>query len=113
MRERSCRHIASILLLVFALFVGANHLCMHSHLIEGVGYVTHSHPFMPGAEHSHSSQSVNTIGSINAGLFDNASAQLAGIVCYADLIESIFTPVDTHFVSVGVYFSADRAPPVM
>ena len=61
------RIIAGLLLAVFASFVCANTLFTHTHR-DGDRVYVHSHATIPGSQHSHSSQALASIGSINASL---------------------------------------------
>lgn len=55
MKEK-IRHIFGILTLVMFLgMIGGSTLCYHTHELEGHKFM-HSHPFLPGSSHNHSTE---------------------------------------------------------
>lgn len=71
MSERARKVAVSLLLAVFALFVGANTLCLHIHVSDGA-IVSHSHPYLPSAHHSHSGAQLAGIALVNSMAFDDS-----------------------------------------
>lgn len=78
MSERVRKIAASLLLAVFALFVGADTLCLHTHVTDQ-GIVTHSHPYLPSASHTHSSSQFAGIAFVNAMVLNDNGCALSVI----------------------------------
>lgn len=73
MKERTRRWMAALLLVVFAAFACGNTLCVHTHVDKDGGVVTHSHPYLPSAHHSHSAAQLLTLAALNALSFDETA----------------------------------------
>lgn len=58
------RHVASLLIVAIIMFFSGNAVFVHSHDINGC-HIVHSHPFSPGAHHTHSDQALNLIACAN------------------------------------------------
>lgn len=69
MKEKARKTAASILLAVFAQFICVNTFCLHTHVNDG-SVVTHSHPYLPSANHSHSGSQLTGIALFNALVFN-------------------------------------------
>lgn len=61
MDTRKRRHTAILLLALFMAYSCCNTLFVHSHYCQD-GWVTHSHPYLPGSHHSHSVAALEAIG---------------------------------------------------
>lgn len=66
--ERRSRNIAWFLLVLFAMFFCGNTLFFHTHRLFDGHTEVHSHPYVPGSAHSHSSCGFQAIAHINAAL---------------------------------------------
>ena len=96
------RIIAGLLLAVFASFVCGNTLFTHTHR-DGDRVYVHSHATIPGSQHSHSSQALASIGSINASLTQMIGSGIATVTLgFAVIIVSI---------CYRRIVSGERAPP--
>lgn len=110
MRERTRKILAACLLALFVAFVGGNTLCTHTHM-GPQGMVTHSHPYLPSAHHSHSVAQFDTLAALNAlnfESFDPAPYCLPAVSCSAALsagLSDCLLPCDTHATP------ARRGPP--
>lgn len=91
MSERVRKIAASMLLAVFALFVSADTLCLHTHVSDGA-IVTHSHPYLPSAHHSHSGSQAVSIALVNALMFSDCGCGI-----------NITFGCLTHAVSLSAY----------
>lgn len=73
MKERTRRLTAALLLAVFAAFACGNTMFTHSHVGADGGVVTHSHPYLPSAHHTHSATQLLTLTAFNGIAFDGAA----------------------------------------
>lgn len=103
----------SLLLAVFALFVGANTFCIHTHVDDGV-IVAHSHPYLPSAHHTHSGAQMASVAIINALSFDDC---LGGVdfhsVPVADCGISLGFSVSEGFCLRSCDTAVRRGPPAL
>lgn len=76
MKERTHRLIAAMLLALFVTFIGGNTLCVHTH-VGPKGIVTHSHPYLPSSQHSHTASQFDSLAAVNSLSFDNSDAPAA------------------------------------
>lgn len=74
------RHVASLMIVAIIMFFSGNTVFVHSHDING-SHIVHSHPFSPGAHHTHSDQALNLIACVNqaAHTAECAPAPVAGL----------------------------------
>ncbi|MDD2960853.1 MAG: hypothetical protein PHR45_02080 [Muribaculaceae bacterium] len=72
------RNIAIFLLILFIGYFGNNTFFTHVHYINNIAIV-HSHPF-GGANHTHSSASLNTISLLNSVTLISAVSATIGII---------------------------------
>lgn len=73
MKERTRRLTAALLLAVFAAFACGNTMFTHSHVGADGGVVTHSHPYLPSAHHTHSAALLLTLSAFNGIAFDGGA----------------------------------------
>lgn len=73
------RHIASCLLLLFAMFFCGNTLFFHTHRLFDGHTEVHSHPFLPGSAHSHSDSAFQSFAQLNAALAAMEKAPVAEV----------------------------------
>lgn len=111
MKESRLRHLSGAVLLLFIFYIGGNTLFTHTHRVDDT-VVAHSHPYLPGAQHSH------TTGQLMA-LAQASLAQMSGMTEPAAMLAA----PSTSFISAYVCDKADtadtsiclsllRAPPV-
>ncbi len=62
--ERLMRLMSILMLVVFANFYCGNSMFMHSHTLNG-HTIVHSHPMLPGSQHSHSASQIQIISLSN------------------------------------------------
>lgn len=60
-----------LLIVIFAYYYVGNTAFIHTHLVNDY-LVTHSHPFFPGAHHSHSETGLETVAIFNAICMESA-----------------------------------------
>ena len=58
------RNISAFMIAIFAIFFCGNTAFIHSHIIQG-HRITHSHPYAPGPEHTHSAEAIQFIAQAN------------------------------------------------
>ena len=102
--------IAAIMVMIFAAYYCETTLFIHTHL-SPEGRVTHSHPFVPGSQHSHSATDCAFLSI--AGQFDSDTTVSTGFVaktaiCILALI--LCAPVCLRSVRVNSPHPL-RAPP--
>lgn len=112
-KERRRRHIAALLLLIFAAFACGNTLCVHSHVNADGGVVTHSHPYLPSSGHSHSAAQLLTLAAVNAIGFESADG-VAGIMAPQQLCTTVHAvAAPAAKCAAGLDTRSLRAPPVI
>lgn len=65
MKEFFKRLFSILILVVFVNFVFSNVSYMHTHTLGDGSQVTHSHPYVPSSQHSHSSSQAGSITQAN------------------------------------------------
>lgn len=95
--EKRRRHIARMLLLLFAVFYCGNIVFVHAHFDEDTDRIElHCHPYIPGTNHSHTHQQLASIRELQAEMV------------VMDVPELIVFPHPIHSTKV-VYQAADFA----
>lgn len=111
MSEKVRKIAVSILLAVFALFVSADTLCLHTHVTDG-GIVTHSHPYLPSSHHTHTSAQFAGIALVNALLFNDSGCSTT--ISFSDtLSELTISPTTLLVKPIPAHLSGypRRGPP--
>lgn len=86
---------------------------VHTHLMSDGSAVSHSHPYLPSSQHSHSAASFLSIAQ-----FNTTAATMEGTAYYAHAFydtdwKDIATDVTIHFKKINVINEALRGPPVL
>lgn len=97
---------------VFVAFVAANTLSMHTHVLNDGSLVTHSHPYSPCTGHSHSSSSIDSIGSMNISAATFVGVAALTLQCETAVIGSLTSRPATLNVSSPIAETGLRGPPV-
>lgn len=107
------RHLVSILrIAVAALFLSyysGSMLFTHTHSFEW-GHVTHSHPYMPGAGHSHTAAGCQLIEHLGHMLFIASATMILAVAVQATY--RIAAETAPRLAPVQRYTRPARAPPV-
>lgn len=111
--RNTCRRFALGLLFVFATLFSGNTFFVHSHIGLDGRTIAHSHPFLPGSCHGHSSQQTDAINHINLALMTAELSETTELTKpvegYIVLTESIVADmVDNTRVTIS-----GRAPPIV
>lgn len=110
MKEKARKIAASILLAVFAQFICANALCLHTHVSDG-SVVTHSHPYLPSANHSHSGSQLAGIAIFNALVFNTSGGNSYTLIRPADYFTLTAAPIPGKPLSPWDKTYSHRGPP--
>lgn len=78
-----------LLIVIFAYYYVGNTAFIHTHLVNDY-LVTHSHPFFPGAHHSHSETGLETVAIFNAICMESALYMpvVPFVLCFLGVIYS-------------------------
>lgn len=110
MRRKELRKIFSVLLVaLFASYWASITLFSHTHTYDW-GRITHSHPYLPTAAHSHTTLALNTIDSLSNLIF-----LVAAVVASPFLLKcAVFRddPSQERIITFYIPLSSLRAPPV-
>lgn len=109
MNEKIMKILRYAVIAIFVSYYAESTLFFHSHTFEW-GTVTHSHPYMPGSAHSHSSSECETIHSLNNILFTIVAA-VAVFVTVVECCTLYSRPLQSVTNHITVNCSL-RAPPV-
>ncbi|MDE6288027.1 MAG: hypothetical protein K2M00_04495 [Muribaculaceae bacterium] len=99
MKRSVLRTVAAGLLLVFVNFMFANVVFMHTHSLDNGASITHSHPYLPSSQHSHSGAALDNIAAMNA----------AALTVRASLPASCQFISDNAFISIDFTFCREAA----
>lgn len=96
---------------LFVNFVMANSVFMHTHICVDGSRVTHSHPYMPGTCHTHTSQALTAIGAFNAAAagMESSSGQM-GADAPAEW-HRVYGCAVPHVCAVVLKAAGERGPP--
>lgn len=73
MKERTRQRFAALLLLLFVAFAAGRTLFVHTH-VGPAGMVTHSHPYLPSGQHTHSAAQFESLAVAGGLSFDGGCA---------------------------------------
>lgn len=105
------KNISAFLIAVFAVFYCGNTVFIHSHLYQG-HRITHSHPYLPGSEHSHNAVELAFIAQSNeiaTGAI--APSDIVSPALQAVLLAVIECGVNIDLEPVEIAFCTVRGPP--
>lgn len=109
MRDSVKRVVGILLLVLFMGYYGSSTLFPHTHNIEGET-ITHSHPYLPSAGHSHSASAIQIIGVLSNIVFVTAVGFVfATIISSSAIIYKVVTELVQSVCSIHCRL---RAPPV-
>ncbi len=112
-QRRSIRYISLVLIAVFMNFMFMNSAFMHLHTLPDGTKITHSHPYIPSAQHSHSGNSLSLISSFNSAAFSFQGVNPFMLTVFATALPSLLLCLPS-FIESGVKDSCSlRAPPVL
>ncbi len=111
MKEKARKIAASILLAVFAQFICANAFCLHTHVNDG-SVVTHSHPYLPSANHSHSGSQLTGIALFNALVFNASNGSCYTFIRPAGYFILSVAPIPGKPLSLWDKTYFHRGPPI-
>lgn len=100
---------AALLMVLFAAYYCGSTLFVHSHA-TWQGMVTHSHPYLPSAAHSHTDAQYGMISLLNLILLEPA-AETAVPVAYEAVTAVMQTPPETDAAVPALRAASLRAPP--
>lgn len=103
--------LAGALLCLFAFVYCGNALCLHTHTDAAGNTVTHSHPYLPSAQHSHSSTALDTINLLNAALQQLTAPTATAFTAYTHCTAVIRTEATCAVRSLNARHCQLRAPP--
>ncbi len=105
------RLIAAIMVMIFAAYYCETTLFVHSHRCQGGGMMTHHHPFVPGAGHTHSSTECAFLSVAGNFVTDTPPAAVSIATAFLPLLDIIaYAPVRRN--ALGFHrFTSLRAPP--
>ncbi|TWV12387.1 hypothetical protein FQ707_09940 [Bacteroidaceae bacterium HV4-6-C5C] len=98
----------SFLVVLFLYYHIGNTAFIHTHVIQNQ-IITHSHPFLPGAHHGHTSGEIATIAWMNATLA--FFAPLASLIYFCVFGIFILQIIHIFFTRIKVAVCSLRAPP--
>lgn len=106
------RNIARMLLVVFVMFYCGNTFFMHEHVLGDGEKIIHSHPYMPGATHSHSAAALQCISLANAALGAGLGADAIELSPAAQLAMMLMCVVAAGLVLSFSITRKGRGPPM-
>ena len=110
--DRRSRNIARFLVVLFAMFFCGNTFFIHTHRLFDGRVEVHSHPYMPGATHSHTAAGFQAIAHINAALATLYKSPETDIPKVLERKINVAFRVSISEKAFFVDFRNERAPPV-
>ncbi|MDE5682822.1 MAG: hypothetical protein K2I39_01250 [Muribaculaceae bacterium] len=110
--DRKSRNIAWFLMVLFAMFFCGNTFFIHTHRSFDGDVEVHSHPYMPGAGHSHTAAGFQAIAHINAALATFDKSPETDIPHVLERRINVIFRVRTSEKAFYADLRKERAPPV-
>ena len=111
--NRNIRFLSVFMIAVFVNFMFANTVFTHLHTLPDGTKVTHSHPYIPAGQHSHSANSLSLISSFNSAVisFQGVAPFMLAVFASAFLGGSLYRICLIESTSNRLFLL--RAPPVL
>lgn len=107
------RRISYLLLGIIAFIFCGNNFFVHSHQVNESQILVHSHPYIPGNSHTHTSSGFSLIAAVNILLATALLSAILAVVHNAIGIGTILACVNAICVTVVSAVVRGRAPPVI
>ncbi|MEG2605825.1 MAG: hypothetical protein RR980_01120 [Mucinivorans sp.] len=109
MKKKISKILKCLLIALFVSYYAESTLFFHTHTFAW-GTVTHSHPYMPSAAHSHTASECQTIQSLTTLLFIIAGTAFAALLLH--VVTLLYSAALHACVILPVEHTALRGPPL-